>query len=202
MRTALLLLLACCAFAHTARAQSKQKPPSTSDADAAPWVLFKSAEGGFEVMMPGKPDAVTWTLDTPQATVVMHSFIAGGTAEYGVVYADYPWQVEGTERVKLFFEGVRDMGVRGINGRLLDFKEEEYEGHPACVYRVEFEGGYNLRNLALVVGRRLYMVTASTYGSRAPSTEISQLFERAADKFINSFKLTARAGAGKAPESR
>jgi TonB family protein len=161
-------------------------------------VLFKSEEGGFEVRMPGKPSEKDIPLPALNQNIVIHSFLTGGNAEYGVMYADYPWPIEGTERVAPFFIGVLDNGVKRIDGKLLEYKEQEYRGHPGRVYRVEFGGGYNIRTVAFVVKNRLYMVTASLYGTNAPSQEVARLYERLADLFLNSFRLTSVGGTSSA----
>jgi TonB family protein len=156
------------------------------------WKQFTSTEGGFTVRMPAKPEETKRALAPPNENVIMHSFVATTVAEYGVLYADYPWQIEGTERANSFLTSVRDGGVKGISGgRLLEDEERPFDGHPGRVYRAEFGGGYNIRCVMFVVKNRLYMVTASTYGSNAPSPSIARMYENAAKTFLDTFKLTS-----------
>ena len=190
-----LLLIACvlpCAAQSSSRPGADARVP---ELNPQAWQEFTSADGGFAIRMPAKPVEARRQLPPPNQNVTMHTFIASTMGEYGVVYADYPWPIEGTERVGPFFDGVVNMGVQGIGGKLLELREQDYRGHPGRVYLAEFGGGYHIRARAFVVKNRLYMVTASTFGSKAPSPIVAQLYEDAAEAYLDSFKLTSDGGA-------
>jgi TonB family protein len=114
--------------------------------------------------------------------------------EYSIGYADYPFTVEGTDRITPFFAGVRNSGVKGINGHLVEDKEEAFAGHPGRVYSVEFGGGYILKCRTLVLKNRLYMVLATTYGEKQAPPNVVQIYNDAASKFIDSFTLASGGG--------
>jgi len=120
----------------------------------------------------------------------MRSFTVRTMAEYSVIYADYPWPIENTERLNTFLANVRDSGVKGMNARLIEDKEEAFEGHPGRIYKLEFGGGYVLISRTIVVKNRLYIVAATTYGKNAP-VEVSRLSEADASKFLKSFTLSS-----------
>ena len=91
--------------------------------------------------------------------------------------------------MKLFLDGVRDSGVKGIKGRLLEDKEIVVEGHPGRAYRIEY--GRNKDHLLIgrnvVVGQRLYII-ASTYVKKDKSSQGS--YSEWSQKFLDSFTLT------------
>jgi TonB family protein len=120
----------------------------------------------------------------------MRSFTVRTVAEYSVIYADYPWPIENTERLNTFLANVRDSGVRGMNARLIEDKEEPFEGHPGRVYKLEFGGGYILTSRTIVVKNRLYIVAATTYGKNAPAGA-ARLDDDDASKFLKSFTLSS-----------
>ena len=171
--------------------------PDTSGADVLPpelnpkaWKQYSSVVGGYSALFPATPAEDTQPAPPPAENVLMHLSIASTMAEYGVSYADFPWPIESTDRVTSFLAGVRDGGVKGMNGRLLADREESFAGHPGRLYKVEFSGGYIITSRTFVVKNRLYMVTATTYGENAPP-EIARIYEAAADKFFSSFQLLA-----------
>jgi TonB family protein len=199
----LLLLSLLAAWAAPSSAQTARKPEGPSGraapSDAPKWREFTSAEGRFTVSMPGEPKVSTQRLAPPNENVSMRTHIAETEAEYGVAYAEFPEQVEGTERAEALLAGARDAGVRGVGGRLLEDGEEPFDGHPGRVYSFEFAGGYHMRCRSFVVGRRLYMVTASTYGAKAPDEQSRRASEAAADRFMDSFRLHPAAGGTQGP---
>jgi TonB family protein len=187
----LLSLLAACAASSPAQTGRKPegRPGSGGAAGGPKWREFTSAEGGFTVSMPGEPKVSTQKLSPPNEDVSLRTHIAETEAEYGVAYADFPQPLEGTERGGLLLTATRDAGVKGVGGRLLEDGEEPFDGHPGRVYRFEFAGGYHMRCRLFVAGKRLYMVTASTYGTKAPDEQARRASEAAADRFMDSFRL-------------
>jgi len=180
-----LVLLGVATEPPFAIAQNASRPPPESNPQN--WKEFKSTEGQFTVLMPGVPAEEGLA---PYDNVVMHLFNLRTNAEYAVGYADYPELFEGTERITAFMDRVRDGGVMGIRGTLLECKDSQFEGHPGRVYKVEFGGGYVMNSKIVVVKNRLYLIAATTYGQKAPA-DVAQIYETAAAKFLNSFKLTS-----------
>lgn len=193
-----LLLLACLhslCLSQTAKPHkefvAQTQPP---ELDLAAWKPYTSASGGFTAIFPGTPVEETTAAPPPAQNILMHATTARTEAEYSVGYADYPFEVEGTDRASTFLTNVRDAGVKGTNSRLVEDREEAFAGHPGRYYKVEFGGGYYLTCRSLVVKSRLYMVMATTYGEKKAPPDVVRIYERAADKFINSFRLKADSG--------
>jgi hypothetical protein len=192
--TLLLLISASAALAHkigpSKSTSEKEQQATSAEFNPKNWKRFSSTDGGFSVLFPTPPNAETKQLTLPMGTVTMQLFIARTNGEYGVVYADYSFSIEGTERLVPFMDAVQDAGVQGINGQVLDQNEILFAGHPGRFYRVEFGGGYVMNAKMLVVKNRLYLVTATTYGKKA-AVDVARVYEKFAKRFLDSFRLTS-----------
>ena len=63
------------------------------------WREFQSTDGRFSFVAPGIPAQDIKELPSPEGNISLHTFIVDANAEYGVTYADYRSQIEGTERL-------------------------------------------------------------------------------------------------------
>jgi hypothetical protein len=147
-------------------------------------------EGRFSITPPGGFIQNLKVAQTPDGPIQMNVFSCFANAEYSLTYADYLVVIEGNERMSLFLDSVRDSGVKGINGRLLEEKQITLDGHPGRAYRVEY--GRNKDHLLLgrnvVVGQRLYIVAATYNRKTIPLADGG--YEQWALKYLDSFKLT------------
>jgi hypothetical protein len=152
------------------------------------WKPFTSAQGHFSVVAPGELAYEKKVAQSPDGPIQVHVYNYFANAEYSVSYVDYLAVIEGTGRVTQFLDTVRDAGVKGINGRLLEEKEIMFAGHPSREYRVEYgtNNGFLLMGRYVVVGQRLYIVS-TTYGKAA--TANMGTYEQWAKKFLDSFEL-------------
>lgn len=158
------------------------------------WKSFTSVEGRFSITSPGGFIRYLKTAQSPDGPVQLYVFSCIAlNAEYSISYADYLSVIEGNERMKLFLDGVRDSGVKGIKGRLLEDKEIVVDGHPGRAYRIEY--GRNKDHLLIgrnvVVGQRLYIV-ASTYIKKDKPSQGS--YAEWSQKFVDSLTLANPAG--------
>jgi|RhiMetdeSRZDD1v2_1073273.scaffolds.fasta_scaffold37625_2 hypothetical protein len=155
------------------------------------WKLFTSTTGKFSVVSPGELTYQQKTAQTPEGPVQLHVFYYFANAEYSVSYADYLLMLQGSDRLTAFLNTVRDAGVKGINGRLLEDKEITLSGYPGRSYIVEYgtNHGFLLMGRNIVVGQRLYMITASYGKNEVPLVEGS--YEKWARRFLDSFTLNA-----------
>lgn len=171
-------------------ASQKESVASVPELDPKNWKAFTSSEGGFSVLVPTIPLKEEKQIISMIGTVTSVIFVARTNAEYGVAYADYLPQIEGTEMLTPFLDSVRDSGVQGIRGQLLDEADISYEGHLGRFYRVEFGGGYVISAKIIVIKNRLYMVMVTTYGKKAP-VNVARAYEGFAKKFLDSFKINS-----------
>lgn len=163
---------------------------STAERNPETWKRFSSTDGRFSAVFPGTPVVETRTVASPDGGVPLRSFTVRTTAEYSVMYVDYPRPLENTERLGTLLTNVRDGSVKEMNARLIDDKEESFEGHAGSVYKMEFGGGHVLISKAILVKNRLYIVSATTPGKNAP-VEVIRQSEADASKFLKSFQLSS-----------
>ena len=105
-------------------------PPPAVEYDPKAWQEFTSAEGRFAVLLPGRPTEAVRSADSPIGKLDIHMCTLRTFAQYGVTYIEYPKSVEDGGRVDDFLAGVRDGGVKGVNGTLAEEKEVSLDGHP------------------------------------------------------------------------
>lgn len=189
---ALFVIVQSLGFAQvSAPSQGPVGGTSTPELDPAAWKRYTSAAGGYSALFPGTPVEETKPAPSPAQDLAMHMATVRTMAEYAVCYTDFPAPIEGTDKVAMFLAGVRDGGVKAINGRPIDDKEVAYRGHPGRVYQIEFGGGYVLTNRAFVIKNRLYLVTATAYGEKKAPPDVVQLYAAAGRRFLDSFMLTS-----------
>ncbi|HSE32236.1 MAG TPA: hypothetical protein VLA93_11740 [Pyrinomonadaceae bacterium] len=193
----LVVLISSANFSLTAQSQDRQKPKPSERVyvlepppDTKSWKEFTSEDGRFSIVSPGALEHSEKYVALPAGgTMKVHVFLFTANAEYGVTYCDYPFQIEGTGTVREFMDAVRDAGVKGINGRLLNYEETAFDGHPSRFYSVQYgsQYGFLLVTRTIVVGSRLYMVT-TTY-RKADLPTVVRMYEEWANRFRESFKL-------------
>jgi hypothetical protein len=195
----LLIFVSCTEFslAQTSRRQQRRQPRPKEliaelepQADPQNWKTFTSAAGSFSVLTPGELSHEQRAAQSSDGSVQMHVFTYYANAEYSISYADYLAVIENQDRQSQFLNAVRDAGVKGINGRLLEDKEITLDGHPGRSYRVEYgtDYGFLLVGRNVVVGQRLYIVS-TTYRKNALAVAVGS-YEAWALKFLDSFRLT------------
>jgi hypothetical protein len=129
------------------------------------WREFASADGGFKVMLPGRPahEAREITLAGGKTTMHMDSAHAGEMA-FGVGYADLP---TGADPARTVAEG-RAALLRNIDGRVT--AERALEGPPGVEFEAEGSARGNPMRLTarvLVDGNRYYQVVLIGRAERA-----------------------------------
>lgn len=164
--------------------------PPAAGRDPETWKQFSSTDGRFSAVFPGTPVVESRTVASADGGVPMRSFTVRTAVEYSVVYVDYPQPLENTERLHTFLANARDSGVKRVNGRLVEDRDESFDGHSGRVYKLEFGGGYVLVSRFIVVRNRLYIVAATTPGKNAP-VEVARQSEADASRFLKSFKLSS-----------
>lgn len=198
----LAVVVTTCGNLTFAQKSKKQKVTTTElvaevepQANPANWKTFISDAGNFSIVTPGAFTHEEKTAQSPDGPVQLHVFIYYANAEYSVTYADYLAVIENSDRTQLFLNAVRDAGVQGINGKLVEEKEITLDGHPGRNYIIEYgtNNGFLLAGRNIVVGQRLYIVSATYRKNEVPLVKGS--YAEWALKFLDSFKLTKITGA-------
>ena len=185
----LLGLLLPTGFAFSQEPVTKQPPTSSPEANPTNWKTFESAEGRFSIQFPGTPKVGTEPLDAA-GQVVLHKSSLTTKAEYGVIYADYPMKIEGTAAINQVLDDGAKGAVAGVSSELLSISEISLSGNPGRALKERLKDGAIMQTRMFLVGQRLYQIAATlppTAGSKADEIAI---YEQAATKFLDSFKLT------------
>ena len=143
------------------------------------WREFRSPEGGFSVLLPGKPARESRELVVAGARTTMHMVSAHAPEmAFGVGYADLP---PGTDPARALEEG-RAALVKNIGGRVT--AERRLEGVPGVEFEAEGAAEGNPMRLAarvVVSGNRYYQ--AVLVGRAARVAEVDRTM------FPGSFRL-------------
>ena len=148
----------------------------------ATFTEFRSDEGRFTVLMPGKPKAQNQVLDTPVGKVDMVMFTAGSNkAGCVVAYADYPAQLINTTDPQKTLDGARDGAVKNVNGRLVSETSIYFHGLPARDVRIEIPGKAFVTGRFILASPRFYELLFIAPTDTGREQDIS--------KFFNSFTI-------------
>lgn len=155
------------------------------------WRAFEWPQGGFSVLLPGKPrkEARTVKIDGTPVPLEMLSLQTKGAA-YGIGYADFPPGATAEAQVRRL-AAARDQLVGNIAGELKSDKEINVGGHPGREFRAEgtVAGEPFVTSARVVaVGDRLYEVAVVARAEQVAAAD--------PDLFLGSFKLLPGAQGG------
>ena len=151
---------------------------------ALDWREFNYAEGGFAVLLPGKPrsESRTVAIDGVEVTMRMFSVHVEGLA-FGAGYADFPPGANAEVRTRRL-AATRDALVANIDGRVTSQGALTLEAHPGIDFRARGrlrDADYVLAGRVYAVGDRLYQLAVVGREEAAPKAD--------AELFLGSFRL-------------
>jgi hypothetical protein len=147
------------------------------------WQTFSSEEGGFTLLLPGKPKEQRQPGSTAAGSMdaIMYITEVGGTA-FGAGYSDFPGSAANADP-QAVLEGARDGAAKNINGTVVAEKPIERAGHPGLEIAVEMPagaavpGGAMYRGRIFLVGNRLYQVIYVALKKDDHPDEYQKLFD-------------------------
>jgi len=150
--------------------------------DKQEWKEFTSKEGGFKVVMLGRPKQQQFDTESDFGKGVLHmNRVQVGETIYGANYCDFPAEIKKTP-IKKVYDSSRDGAVANLEGKLVSEKEIKLGKHSGREIRIEVGGGKQLfRARVFLIEQRLYQIVVMGTKEAATSKE--------ADKFLESFKL-------------
>lgn len=150
------------------------------------WREFHSAEGRYEVLLPGKVQEEVRSLGTTAGAVSMHMAAVRVSAwQFGVAWSDYP-ATAALEPERLI-DTQRDALLRNVAGRTVAERSAPLRMRPGRLVVVEGkanDGVAVLHARFVVDGTRLYQVVATGIKGGSP--------EAGVETFFDSFKLSER----------
>lgn len=189
----LLILLGCAAL--SAAQDTKPSPKDVTQAaenNPDSWKVFSSTEGRFSILLPGTPKEETEEVDTPSGKFEIHKLTLRTFADYGVIYADYPMQINDSATANQILDNGAKGAVAEVNSELLSMTKISLDGHPGRLLKERMRDGSILRAKMLLVGQRLYQVAITTPKEEGVKAEAISFFDSTASKFLDSFKLTSQ----------
>jgi hypothetical protein len=147
------------------------------------WVEVRAEDGSFRVEMPGRPDRVRRSIQSPLGDAPVEMWLRhDGDRAFVVGYTEYPPDVRSRVGVEELLDSAREGAVANARGRLLRDEPREARGAAGRRIEIEAEGGaVRVRGDLFVTGRRLYQVLATTAPERAAAPEV--------ERFLASFEL-------------
>ena len=156
------------------------------------WKNFSSPDG-FSIDFPGTPTLHTEEINTPTGKYMLHRYSLSTLAEYGVIYADYPEKIETDEEKNRVLNNGAKAAAENVHSELLSLKEITVDGNPGRLLRERMRDGSSMYAKMVLVGSRLYQVAATLPRPGVVNAESMQVYEDAATRFIDSFKLSGPA---------
>ena len=148
----------------------------------APFKEFRSDEGRFTVLMPGKPEVQNEAMNMPFGTVNTITYMAGSRKIGCIVsYADYPALLIKTTDPQKLLDGARDGTIKDGNGRLISETRINFHGLPARDVLIEIPGKAFTSTRYILKSPRFYALLFFTPEDKGHEQDISQ--------FFNSFKI-------------
>ncbi|MGA8055076.1 MAG: hypothetical protein WCA12_14670 [Burkholderiales bacterium] len=148
------------------------------------WREFQWPEGGFSVLLPGKPrkQVRTVALDGAEISMQMLSYQTSGMA-YGIGYSDFPSGADAATKARRL-AAARDQLVANIAGELTEDREMRLEAHPGR----DFRARGNVAGTDFVISARVFAVGDRLY-QVALVSRATDLQRADPDLFLGSFKL-------------
>jgi hypothetical protein len=151
---------------------------------ALDWREFGWPDGGFAVLLPGKPrsESRTLAIDGVEVTMRMFSVHADGLA-FGVGYADFPPGANDEARSRRI-AATRDALVANIDGRVTSQGEVTLDRHRGVDFRAQGkvqDAGYFVAGRVYAVGDRLYQLAVVGREDAAAKAD--------PELFLSSFRL-------------
>ncbi|NJN63331.1 MAG: hypothetical protein HC795_19055 [Coleofasciculaceae cyanobacterium RL_1_1] len=140
------------------------------------WQVFNSDAGGFSLLMPGEP------IESESDGVKSYSVTrAKESVTYTVSFIDFPTNpTQETNGITEAFTGIKD-GIVEEGGKIRDEKTVAIKGFPGKELRVSMPDGALTRVRSYIVGKRLYLVMASTNNE--------QNLQKSLQGFLDSFRV-------------
>lgn len=183
--------------AQAPEANLKIPPPASAvERDAKAWKELTLSAGGFTVLVPGKPEEKTGSMETAAGPLKIHAAaMVTEMASYAVAYVEFPSVVSEPEAVQRLLDGAVGRIAAVDRNKLLSQSKISLDGVPGRRFEVDVPHlDCVVNGKAYFVNRGLYMLVVTTRKYQAAPEETAQFYRSVIGKFLDSFRL---AGGGK-----
>jgi hypothetical protein len=157
------------------------------------WKLFSPPDGGFRILMPGKPRETKQTVNTKSGNIKLNMFTVKRQQEevtYTVGYVDYSSEyIELLNRKNLVQKALdsgRNNVVKKSKGSLISERKIRLGSYFGREISYSKPGGNIVRQRIYLVEKRLYQVTVETTKKR------EKFLTKSMEGFLNSFNVSSR----------
>lgn len=154
------------------------------------WKQFSSQEGGFSVLMPGKPTEVKQTVKAKSGAIEIHMFTVErqqDAVKYVVGYADYPDSyiqiLNRNNLVEKALDNGRNTALKNARGTLLSEQKISLGSNSGREINYNKPGNKFVKHRIYLVNKRLYQVSVET------TKEKQKYLTKSMTGFFNSFVL-------------
>ena len=172
---AFCMVIVGCSRAPSAPEAETTGPPASKE--EITWESFRPENGGFTVLMPGKPANLSYDTDS-----VIYGVQLPGETEFTVAWSDHSSEVA-TIGAEAALEVARDSQTLLQDRQLLTDKPLVVQGHPARDVASVNTDGFVLHCRMIIAGDRLYQLAWVTEKANYSPAD------PALTKFLESFKL-------------
>jgi hypothetical protein len=153
------------------------------------WIELASEQGGFTVLMPGKPTEQVMPVPSATGSLEVHIYVSLGQEgiAYMASYSDLPSAPADQSQVIRTLDEVRNGQLKKAKGKLLNEITISLDGNPGRELKIETAVGPMIVRIFLV-NRRLYQVLAVIPETAAGTEAVV----RDTAKFLSSFKVVIR----------
>jgi hypothetical protein len=187
-KTILLLSIFICLSFTTVLAQ--QATPPIVHPESGTWINAAPGDTGFTVLMPSKPaervEAVEGHPGVENHFMTLETKLAG----YIVSYVQFSDDITDPAAIKGLLDRGREGGITSSRGKLISEKEIKLGEYLGREWVMSLPGGFSATARAYWVKRRLYQTVFVIAANAGESTEVMQLRQEAATRFLDSFALS------------
>jgi hypothetical protein len=166
-------------------------PPSAVEYDGKAWQELSSSTGAFAVLVPGKTEEKSGSMETQAGLLKIHVFpLLTSIASYVVSYTELPFTVTDPDAGQRMLDGAVKQVVGMDQNRLISESRISLEGSPGRRFEVEVPHlNCVVNGKSFLAKNRLYTLIITTRKYRAGPRETVEFYESVIGRFLNSFRF-------------
>ena len=197
----LIFVLSCftISIAQGTQSSSGNEPPAPAiEYNPGSWKSLLSLDGGFSVLLPGKPTRTTQQIESPSGQITQYTYLLStGVGTYRIAYFDSTVNRNNSKGIKSALDAERDSLLAVDKQRkLLSEREVKVAGYTGREWLIE-DGDTIIRSRSFISHRRAYQIGLSvsrnvafkTGKPSADPADLTDFYNSTAAKFFDSFKL-------------
>lgn len=157
------------------------------------WKEFAPSGGGFSILFPATPQASTRVFKVNGIPLDRYFFELKGDSNYSVSYLDFPLAGRAREDADNILNVMAENAVASSGAQLVSQSGYSLLAYVGRTIKAKTVDSGILRFRLLLVGQRLYQIAVTTPGEQGTADGARKVYEKTANKFLDSFKLISGA---------